>query len=112
MNATSFQLTLTDEALQRVQSALDERGEGVGVRLGVRPAGCSGLEYFLEWVDAPKDDDVCVTQGDVTVFVDEGSRKYLDSVEVSWETEGLNSGFTFHNPNAKGSCGCGTSFYV
>lgn len=103
---------LTDVAATRVQDFLASRGKGVGLRLGVKTTGCSGLAYVMEWVDEVQDDDEVFESRGVTVVVDKKSLAFLDGTEVDFAKVGLNEGFQFKNPNAKDACGCGESFTV
>ena len=105
-------ITLTEKAAQRVQNFLVNRGTGLGIRLAVQTTGCSGLGYNLEFVDTTNDDDTIFEDRGVKVVVDAKSLIYLDGTEVDYVKEGLNEGFEFKNPNAKGECGCGESFTV
>jgi iron-sulfur cluster assembly protein len=105
-------ITLTEAAAGRVRSFLDGRGHGIGVRLGVRTSGCSGLAYVLEFVDALDDDDEVFEDHGVKVIIDRKSLVYLDGTELDYGREGLNEGFKFNNPNVKDECGCGESFKV
>jgi iron-sulfur cluster assembly protein len=84
----------------------------VGVRLGVKTSGCSGLAYVLEFVDELEDDDRVFEDRGVKVIIDEKSLVYLDGTELDYGKEGLNEGFRFNNPNVKDACGCGKSFTV
>ena len=105
-------ITLTEAAAARVQNFLESRGQGVGVRLGVRTSGCSGLAYVLEFVDELEDDDEVFEDRGVKVVIDRKSLAYLDGTELDYGKEGLNEGFKFNNPNVKDECGCGESFKV
>lgn len=105
-------ITLTNKAITHVKDFLANRGSGVGIRVGVRTAGCSGLAYVLEFVDKPNDTDERFDNDGVGVFVDPKSLVYLDGLQMDYVTEGLNSGFKFTNPNQTGECGCGESFTV
>ena len=105
-------ITLTEAAANRVSKFLASRGKGVGIRLGVRTSGCSGMAYVLEFADDAKDDDVVFEDHGVRVLVDPKSLLYLDGTEVDFGKEGLNEGFKFNNPNVKNECGCGESFNV
>jgi iron-sulfur cluster assembly protein len=105
-------VTLSERAAQHVSNFLAKRDKGVGIRLGVRTSGCSGMAYKLEFTDeVPAGDEVFVSHG-VTVFVDPKSLAYLDGTELDYAREGLNEGFKFNNPNVKDACGCGESFNV
>lgn len=105
-------ITLSERAAQRVQRFLDQRGKGVGLRLGVRTSGCSGMAYTLEFVDETQPEDISFESYGVTVLIDPKSLTFLDGTELDFAREGLNEGFKFNNPNVKNSCGCGESFNV
>lgn len=105
-------VTLTDKAAERVKHFLDNRGGGIGLRLGVKTTGCSGMAYVLEFVDQLNDEDTVFEDNGVKVIIDTKSLVYLDGTELDYVKEGLNEGFEFKNPNAKSECGCGESFNV
>lgn len=105
-------ITLTPAAAERVINFLEGRGKGVGVRLGVRTSGCSGMAYELEFADCIGEDDVVFEDQGVKVIVSPKSLVYLDGTELDYGKEGLNEGFKFNNPNVKSQCGCGESFNV
>lgn len=105
-------IKVSDSAAQRAKSFLENRGKGLGIRLGVKTTGCSGLAYVLEFVDDLNDDDQVFEDNGVKVIIDGKSLVYLDGTELDFAKEGLNEGFTFNNPNANGECGCGESFNV
>ena len=105
-------ITLTEQALNKIQKQLARRGKGVGIRLGVRTTGCSGLAYVLEYVDNPNPEDTCFDCSNCKVCVDPKSLVYLNGVEVDFVRNGLNEGFEFRNPNERDRCGCGESFRV
>jgi iron-sulfur cluster assembly protein len=105
-------ITLTETAAQHVAKNLTRRGKGVGLRLGVRTSGCSGLAYKLEYADEIRPEDLRFESHGVTVVVDPKSLPYLDGMELDFAREGLNEGFKFNNPNVKDACGCGESFNV
>jgi iron-sulfur cluster assembly protein len=105
-------ITVTDKAAKHVSNFLAKRGKGVGLRLGVRTTGCSGMAYKLEFVDEINVDDLRFDSNGVSVFVDPKSLPYLDGMELDFAREGLNEGFKFNNPNVKNMCGCGESFNV
>ena len=105
-------ITLTEAAALHVQKSLAKRGKGVGVRLGVKTTGCSGLAYQLEYVDALAPEDVVFDQHGVKLMVDPKSLAYLDGTELDYVREGLQEGFKFNNPNERDRCGCGESFRV
>jgi len=105
-------ITLTESAAERVQKFLSNRGKGVGLRLGVKTTGCSGMAYVLEFVDAVEPEDQVFESHGVQVIVNPKSLVYLDGTELDYGKEGLNEGFKFNNPNVKDSCGCGESFNI
>ena len=105
-------ITLTEKAANHIQSYLTKRGKGVGLRLGVRTTGCSGMAYKLEYVDEPDELDQVFESFNVKVFVDPKSLAYIDGTQLDYVREGLNEGFKFTNPNEKASCGCGESLTV
>ncbi|WP_295583569.1 iron-sulfur cluster assembly protein IscA [uncultured Lamprocystis sp.] len=105
-------ISLTPAAAAHVTRFLAQRGKGVGVRLGVRTSGCSGMAYSLEFADALEPDDQIFEDQGVKVIVDPKSLVYLDGTQLDFVREGLNEGFRFNNPNAKHACGCGESFNV
>ena len=105
-------ITLTPAAANHVTKFLADRGKGLGVRLGVRNTGCSGLSYVLEFVDDIQPDDQVFEDRGITVVVDRKCLVFLEGTEVDYGREGLNEGFRFNNPNAKSACGCGDSFNV
>ena len=105
-------ITLTEVAADRVRSFLDNRGKGVGLRLGIKTHGCSGMAYVMEFADEVEEtDNVFETQG-LKIIVDPKSLVYLDGTQMDFAKEGLNEGFKFTNPNESGECGCGESFTV
>jgi iron-sulfur cluster assembly protein len=95
-----------------VRQAITKRGSGIGLRIGVRTAGCSGLAYTLEFADEANPEDQRFESLGVTLFVHPQSLPYLMGTEMDFVREGLNEGFKFHNPNSKAQCGCGESFTV
>ena len=106
-------ITMTESAATRVKTFLANRGKGVGMRVGVKTNGCSGMSYVLEFVDEinAAEDEVFEIHG-VKVIVDKKSLVYVNGTEVDFTKEGLTEGFKFTNPNEKGQCGCGESFTV
>ena len=105
-------ITMTETAAKHVQSYIAKRGKGVGLRVGVRTSGCSGMAYKLEFADAMNPEDQAFESHGVKVIVDPKSLPYLQGTELDFAREGLNEGFKFNNPNVKDSCGCGESFNV
>lgn len=105
-------ITMTDAAADRVRHFLSNRGKGIGLRVGVKTTGCSGLAYVLEFVDELNPDDEVFDQQGIKLIVDGKSLVYIDGTELDFTREGLNEGFKFNNPNVNGECGCGESFTV
>jgi iron-sulfur cluster assembly protein len=105
-------IKLSQAAATRVKAFLENRGKGVGLRLGVKTTGCSGMAYVLEFVDEINEEDSVFDDQGVRVIIDAKSLVYLDGTELDYVKEGLNEGFEFNNPNAKSECGCGESFNV
>ena len=105
-------VTLSERAAKHVAGYLTKRGKGIGLRLGVRTSGCSGVAYKLEFADVMAPDDVEFESYGVKVLIDAKSLPYLDGTELDYAREGLNEGFKFNNPNVKDACGCGESFNV
>ena len=105
-------ISMTPAASERVKSFLSNRGKGIGLRLGLKTSGCSGMVYVIEFVDELNDDDEVYEVAEVKIIIDAKSFIYLQGIELDFVKEGLNEGFQFNNPNAKGECGCGESFTV
>lgn len=103
---------MTSAAVDHVAKYLEKRGQGIGIRLGVRTSGCSGMAYVLEYVDELGDEDQVFEFDRVKVVIDPKSLVYLDGTELDFVKEGLNEGFKFNNPNVRSECGCGESFNV
>ncbi len=105
-------ITLTESAAARVNKFIANRGKGLGLRLGVKTNGCSGMAYVMEFVDDLQSEDTVFESLGVKVIVDPKALVYLDGTEVDYAREGLNEGFKFSNPNEKARCGCVESFTV
>ena len=105
-------IQVTEAAAKKIKLNLARRGSGVGIRIGVRTTGCSGLAYVLEYVDRVNDEDTIFESQDVRVIVDAKSLPILGNLDVDYVRQGLNEGFEFNNPNEKDRCGCGESFRV
>lgn len=103
-------ITLTAAAADRIRSQIDKRGHGLGLRLGVKPSGCSGYGYVMDYADELKPDDVVVEAHGVKLIVDPASLPLLKGLRLDFRREGLNALFRFDNPNAEELCGCGESF--
>lgn len=105
-------LSITDSAKGFIEKQLKQRGKGLGVRIGIKTAGCSGLSYVLEFVDELNAEDSVFDQGEFKLIVDPKSLIYIDGTQLDFVKEGLNEGLQFNNPNVKNECGCGESFHV
>lgn len=105
-------ITLTDAAAKHIQNFLDKRGSGLGLRLGVKTSGCSGMAYVLEFVNEAASEDHLFEDKAIKIYVDPKSLLYIDGTELDYVREGLNEGFKFNNPNVSDECGCGESFTV
>ena len=105
-------ITLSELAAEKVKQQLVRRGKGLGIKVGVKTTGCSGLAYTLEYVDTPLDEELSFVSHGVHIFTDPKSLAYLNGVQLEWTKKGLNEGFDFINPNERDRCGCGESFRV
>jgi iron-sulfur cluster assembly protein len=105
-------VTLSESAAKHVSNFIAKRGKGIGIRLGVKTSGCSGMAYKLEFADQSEPDDVIFESHGLKVLVDPKSLPYIEGTELDYTREGLNEGFKFNNPNVKDQCGCGESFQV
>jgi iron-sulfur cluster assembly protein len=105
-------ITVTEAAAKKIKQNLARRGSGVGIRIGIRTTGCSGLAYVLEYVDRVNEEDTVFTSQDVSVIVDAKSLPVLGNLDVDYVRQGLNEGFEFTNPTEKDRCGCGESFRI
>lgn len=105
-------ISLTEIAAEKIKTQLNKRGKGLGIRLGVKTTGCSGLAYVLEYVDNIYEGDSVFESNGVNVYVDGKSISYLNGITMDWAKNGLNEGFEFINPNERDRCGCGESFRV
>jgi iron-sulfur cluster assembly protein len=108
-------ISLTDEAADRVRENIARRGRGLGIRVGVRTTGCSGLAYTLEYVDQEQGQQHCVAHFNdkgVRIYVKPEHLAYLDGMTIDYQKRGLNEGFEFINQLEKDRCGCGESFRV
>ena len=105
-------ITVTSTAANKIRKNLERRGAGMGIRLGVRTTGCSGLAYVLEYVDTLAPEDTAFEQDGFVIVVDPKSLTLMDGLEIDYVRQGLNEGFEFRNPNEKDRCGCGESFRI
>jgi iron-sulfur cluster assembly protein len=106
-------ITVTPAAVRQVKRLLDQRNvPSVGIRIGIKTRGCSGLSYYIEYADVKNPYDEVVEVDGVTILIDPKATMFILGVVMDFETTELESGFTFKNPNEKGRCGCGESFHV
>ena len=105
-------ISLTKPAAERVRTYLENRGTGLGLRVGVQKTGCNGFAYVVNYADEIEDEDIVFEDRDIKIVVDRDSLKLIDGTEVDFVKEGLNEAFRFRNPNISGECGCGESFSV
>ena len=105
-------VTLTQAASNHIEKYIAKRGKGIGIRLGVKTTGCSGLAYKLEYADESQPEDMVFESYGTKVLIDPKSHAVLDGTELDFQREGLNEGFKFNNPHEKARCGCGESFTV
>jgi iron-sulfur cluster assembly protein len=105
-------ITLTESAQKKITSQLNKRGKGIGIRIGVKTTGCSGLAYVLEFVDSKSIDDHHFDFDKFSIFIDPKSFAYLNGMNIDFVRNGLNEGFSFGNPNERDRCGCGESFRI
>ena len=105
-------IIVTDTAQAKIKQTLAKRGRGVGIRVGVKTTGCSGLAYVLEYVDNLTEGDDANLLDEFSVVINRKDQPYLNGLTMDYVRNGLNEGFEFTNPNSKGECGCGESFRV
>jgi len=106
-------ISVTDAAARKIKTALVKRGKGLGIQVGVRTTGCSGLAYVLEYVDNLNLLGVHhYDSNGVKVFIDPKNTPYFEGMVIDFVRNGLNEGFEFRNPNERDRCGCGESFRV
>lgn len=105
-------VTISERAARQVAKQLEKRGKGLGLRLSVKRAGCSGFAYVVDYADALAEQDQVFEEHGVKVVIDSAQLEYLDGVEIDYAREGISEAFRFNNPKAKGTCGCGESFTV
>lgn len=104
-------ISISEFAARHITAMLRQRGHGLGMRLGLREAGCNGLSYVVDYADHIEDDDVIFESHKVKLIVHAHDLPRLDGTFIDYFTDNLaNEGFDFHNPNVKDSCGCGESF--
>jgi iron-sulfur cluster assembly protein len=105
-------ISLSESAAERVRSRLASRGHGLGLRVGIKPSGCSGFSYVVDYADEARADDRIFESRGVKLFVDGASLAALEGTHIDFVRQGINESFRFNNPNVRGECGCGESFTV
>ena len=108
-------ITVTDQAAKKIQQNISRRGRGLGIRVGVRTTGCSGMAYVLEYVDEEQGREHCIAHygvNGVRVYIDPKHNPYIEGMTIDYVRQGLNEGFEFRNTAEKDRCGCGESFRV
>lgn len=108
-------ISLTEKAAEKIKYQIKKRGKGLGIKIGVKTTGCSGLAYVLEFVDAEQGKEICIEHHDVNgvrIYMDPKYRPYLYGMTIDYVRNGLNEGFNFINPNERDRCGCGESFRI
>lgn len=105
-------ITLTEKATDKIKKSIQKRGKGLGVKIGVKTTGCSGLAYTLEYLDTLSTDLLEYDNEGAKVFVSPKDIVYLNGLIVDYVRNGLNEGFEFKNPNERDRCGCGESFRI
>ena len=109
-------MILTQLASNKIKQNLEKRGSGVGIRVGVKTTGCSGMAYVLEYLDTatinPLYDKIWEFDNDICVVANLKDLVYIDGMTIDYQRHGLNEGFEFINPNERDRCGCGESFRI
>ena len=105
-------ISLTESAAKQIKKQLEKRGQGIGLKLGVKKSGCSGFAYTIDYADAIGEDEEVFEQHGVKVITAKTDLAIIDGIELDYRREGINEAFKFNNPNVKGTCGCGESFSV
>jgi len=109
---TALPVRLSERAAKRITEILSAEPPGTSLRVSVLGGGCSGFQYSFDLVQARESDDLVVKRGGATVLIDSSSLDFLKGAEIDFADEMIGASFKIHNPNAKSSCGCGTSFSV
>lgn len=105
-------ITITEHAKNKINLQINKRGKGLGIRIGIKTTGCSGLAYKLEFVDKENLEDIKLDCDGCNLYIDPKSCPYITGLTIDYVKNGLNEGFEFINPNEKDKCGCGQSFRV
>ncbi len=105
-------MTITDRAAARVRALMNQNENAIGLRVGVKTAGCSGFTYTMDFAEEKSGTEDCVTANGVTLLIEPAATMFLLGTELDWHEDKLESRFVFNNPNVKGMCGCGESFTI
>ncbi len=105
-------ITVTENAAKQIEKQIQQRGSGIGLKLGTKVAGCSGFAYTIDYADSTSNNETVFEQFGVKIVVDNDDMDKLDGLVLDYVKNGLNATFKFNNPNATGECGCGESFSV
>lgn len=106
-------VTLTDKAVAHVKKLMERADNDIiGLRIGIKTAGCSGLQYVVEFASEKKPFEDVITQDGATILIDPSAVMFLIGSEMDWVEEKFSSQFVFNNPNETARCGCGESFTV
>ena len=105
-------ITLTENAAKQISKQLEQRGSGIGLKIGAKVSGCSGFSYVLDYADEQTETETVFEQFGVKLLVEAEDMDKLEGLVLDYAKEGLNAAFKFNNPNVTGVCGCGESFSV
>lgn len=105
-------VTVTENAAKQIEKQLQQRGSGIGLKVGTKISGCSGFAYTIDYADTQSETEVVFEKSGIKVLVEKGDMDKLDGLVLDYVKNGLNASFKFNNPNATGECGCGESFSV
>lgn len=105
-------ITVTEKASKKIKDNISRRGSGIGIRVGIRTTGCSGLAYVLEYVDHAWPGSTSFLQDGFSIIVDNKDLPVVGDIEIDYVRQGLNEGFEFNNPQERDRCGCGESFRI
>ena len=105
-------ITVTSTASKKILDSIAKRGRGIGIKVGIRTTGCSGLAYVLEYVDETWEGSTSFPQDGFSILIDTRDLAIVENIEIDYVRQGLNEGFEFNNPLERDRCGCGESFRI
>lgn len=105
-------ITVTENAAKQIAKQIEQRGTGIGLKLGTKISGCSGFAYTIDYAEEQTETELAFERSGIKVLVEKGDMSKLDGLVLDYVKNGLNASFKFNNPNATGECGCGESFSV